>query len=192
MKKYWTKVKQPLFFAAYLAVLGMLVTVIAYVGYNLKQPIVDANRQQKIKDNVALLYAEEDGYVTNLDLPVNSYQELSYDLIDAVYEVSKDGELYAIIYDMQTLGRNGIINALVAVNPYTDTIDAVVYYNHTETPNLGEVYTRDVRIAEVVGDNVENVEFDAMSGATTTWNALVLLYNEIATHYDQEEVHIDG
>lgn len=184
--------KQPLYFAGYLAVLGMMVTAVAIAGYNLAAPAIEANRQTKIRENVALLFAAEDGYVTNLELPTNSYQQLNYDLVDEVYEVSKDGALYAVIYDMQTAGRNGTINALIAVDPYTDTIIGAVYYNHSETPGKGALYGEEEKIIEIIGDSVLNVEFDVIASVSTTYNALDVMYDAIKEHYENEEVHIDG
>lgn len=191
-KKLWKKMKQPLYFAGYLAVLGMLVTGVAIAGYNLAAPKIEENRQVKIRDNVALLFKAEDGFETNLELPTNSYQQLNYDLVDEVYEVYKDGLLYAVIYDMQTAGRNGTINALVAVDPYTDTIIGAVYYNHSETPGKGAIYEEEDRINEIVGDNVSNVEFDVIASVSTTYNALDKMYDAIKEHYENEGVHIDG
>ena len=150
IKKIWKNIKQPLYFAGYLAILGMVVTGVAIAGYNLAAPRIESNRQVKIRDNVALLFSAEDGYVTNLELPTNSYQQLNYDLVDEVYEVSKDGLLYAVIYDMQTAGRNGTINALVAVDPYTDTIIGAVYYNHSETPGKGALYGEEEEISKII------------------------------------------
>jgi Na+-transporting NADH:ubiquinone oxidoreductase subunit C len=192
LKKLWKVSKQPLYFAGYLAVLGMLVTGVAIFGYNTAAPVIEENRQDKIKTNVALLFSAEDGYVTNLDLPTNSYQQLNYDLVDEVYEVSKDGKLYAIIYDMQTAGRNGTINALVAVDPYTDTIIGAVYYNHSETPGKGSVYADEPELSKIIGDSVTQVEFDSIASVSTTYKALRVMYDAITEHYINEEVHIDG
>ena len=192
IKKIWKSVKQPLYFAGYLAILGMLVTGVAISGYNLAAPKIEENRQVKIRDNVALLFSVDEGFETNLELPANSYQQLNYDLVDEVYEVSKDGSLFAVIYDMQTAGRNGTINALVAIDPYTDTIIGAVYYNHSETPGKGALYGDKERIEEIVGDPVENVEFDAIAAVSTTWNALDKMYDAIKEHYLNEGVHIDG
>jgi len=192
IKKLWKNMKQPLYFAGYLAVLGMLVTGIAIAGYNLAAPKIEENRQVKIRDNVALLFTAEDGFETNLELPTNSYQQLNYDLVDEVYEVYKDGSLYAVIYDMQTAGRNGTINALVAVDPYTDIIIGAVYYNHSETPGKGSIYAEEERINEIVGDTVSDVDFDVIASVSTTYNALDKMYAAIKEHYENEGVHIDG
>ena len=145
--------KQPLYFAAYLAVLGMLVTAVAIAGYNLAAPKIEENRQDKIRENVALLF---------------------------------------VIYDMQTAGRNGTINALVAVDPYSDTVIGAVYYNHSETPGKGALYGEEDEIAKIIGDSVLLVEFDVKASVSTTYNALRVMYDAIAEHYTSEEVHIDG
>ena len=192
LRKLWKNSKQPLYFAAYLAILGMLVTTVAIAGYNLAAPRIEANRQQKIRENVALLFSAEEGYETNLELPPNSYQQLNYDLVDEVYEVSKDGSLYAVIYDMQTAGRNGTINALVAIDPYTDTVIGAVYYNHSETPGKGALYAEQEELDKIIGDTVTGVDFDSYASVSTTYNALRVMYDAIAEHYVNEEVHIDG
>ena len=191
-KKLWKNSKQPLYFAGYLAILGMIVTAVAIAGYNLAAPKIEENRQTKIRENVALLFKEEDGFITNLELPANSYQQLNYDLVDEVYEVSKDGSLYAVIYDMQTAGRNGTLNALVAIDPYTDTIIGAVYYNHSETPGKGALYAEPEELDKIIGDTVTEVDFDVYASVSVTWNALRVMYDAIAEHYVNEGVHIDG
>lgn len=192
LKKLWKNSKQPLFFAAYLAILGMVVTSVAIAGYNLAAPRVKQNRIDKINETVALLFSVEDGYTTNLELGDNAYQKKNYDLVDDVYEVYKDGSLYAVIYDMQTAGRNGVINALVAVDPYDDVIIGAVYYSHSETPGKGSLYADEPEISKIIGDSVLQVEFDSISSVSTTYNALRVMYDAITEHYINEEVHIDG
>lgn len=192
VKKLWKKMKKPLYFAGYLAVLGMLVTAIAYFGYSQVYPIIEQNRKDSIQENASILFSTEDGFVVNLDLPDNYYQEADYDLISSIYEVSKDGKLYAVIYDTKVGGKNGDIFSLVAVDPYTDEIIGIAYYSHQETPNIGEMYTREEKIAEILSDPVSDVDFDKIAGASVTWGALTEMYNEIAKHYDEQEVHIDG
>lgn len=192
LKKLWKNSKQPLYFAGYLAALGMLVTGVAILGYNTAAPVIEQNRQEKIIENVSILFSKEDGFETNLELGDNAYQKKNYDLVDDVYEVYKDGSLYAIIYDMQTAGRNGTINALVAVDPYEDVIIDAVYYNHAETPGKGSLYAEDPELSKVVGDDVLQVEFDSIASVSTTYNALRIMYDAITEHYTNEEVHING
>jgi Na+-transporting NADH:ubiquinone oxidoreductase subunit C len=93
---------------------------------------------------------------------------------------------------MQTAGRNGTINALVAVDPYSDTVIGAVYYNHSETPGKGALYGEEDEIAKIIGDSVLLVEFDVKASVSTTYNALRVMYDAIAEHYTSEEVHIDG
>lgn len=185
--------KKTLYFAFFLSVTAMLVTSIAYAGYSWAEPLIAANRIETIDNNIAILFSAEDGYVRNEDQLVNTYLEKNYKPINEIYEVlDSEGEIYVLIYNVSVQGRNGIIDALVAVNPYNDTIVAVSYYSHTETPNIGEVYTRDEEIIKLIGQPLADVEVDVISGASTTWAAIVTMFEDIKLHYNAEEVHIDG
>ena len=192
--------KKILYFAFFLTVTASLVTGIAYLGFEITDPIIQENRAKKIADNIALLYSPDDGYSKNDSQEENTYNEKNRKYTDnssgnisGIYEVlDTDGELVAIIYNVNSQGRNGIVNALVAVDPYSDTVVGVTYYEHGETPNLGEKYTRPDAIETLLGQGVDNVVVDQFSGATTTWNAINDMFNIIYTHYQDEEVHIDG
>ena len=187
---------KPLYYAIYLAVLGMIVTLVAFVGYNFTEPIIVENRNNKINNNIALIYSPEEGYSRNEDQVENAYQEKrkGYEAISAVYEVlDSDGNLHALIYNCSSQGRNGMVSVLVAVNPYTDTVEAVVYYDHAETPNIGEKYTREEEVSKLIGQTVStDVTIDVISGASTTWIAIEDVFNTIEKHYAEQEVHIDG
>ncbi|MGE4319997.1 MAG: FMN-binding protein [Acholeplasmataceae bacterium] len=183
-----------LFFAGYLAILGMFVTAVAYVGYNYTKPIIDENTRIKIQENIALLFDPAEGYKPNENQESNKYRQDSgeYSAIADIYEVlDANDQLYALVYDMQVQGRNDVIHALVAVDPYQSTILGVVYYDHSETPNIGEKYTRPVEIEKLIGQNVSDVEVDFIAGATTTWTALENMYDKLYDHYSKE-VHING
>jgi Na+-transporting NADH:ubiquinone oxidoreductase subunit C len=183
-----------IYFAIFLSVTAMLVTAIAYLGYNWTAPIIEENTIKKINDNIALLYNPEDGYTRNENQQDNKYREndSAYKTVDSIYEVlDRDGELVVVIYDMAVQGRNDIIHALVAVNPYTDTVEAITYYDHAETPNIGEKYTREEESSKLIGQTIGNVTIDALAGATTTWTSLNTMFENLATHYDQEGVHVD-
>lgn len=185
--------KKTLYYAVFLSVTAMLVTAIAYLGYNLTAPIIEQNRIDKIESTIAILFNPEDGYTRNVVQLENSYQEKNYKAISEVYEVlDSDGDVYALVYDISAQGRNGIIEALIAIDPYTDTIIAVTYYNHIETPNIGEKYTRDEEIIKLIGQSVDTVEVDGITGASTTLVAIISMFEEIKLHYNAEEVHIDG
>lgn len=186
--------KKALFFALYLSVLGMIVTVVASLGYDLTAPIIEANKIQTIEDNIAILYSPEDGYTRNENQADNAYRQLNYDVILDIYEVlDADGKLHVLIYNVTAQGRNGMVSALIAINPYNDQVEAVTYYDHGETPNIGEKYTRDDEISKLIGQTVStDVEVDVIANASTTWLAIEAMFNEIELHYRQEEVHIDG
>lgn len=193
--------KKTLYLAGFLTVTSVLVTLIAYLGYYGTIETIEANRAQKITDSIALLYNPEEGYKKNENQAPNSYQEKNYDLISAVYEVlNSDNEIHAVIYDCTFQGRNGPMSALVAVNPTTDIVVGVNFYSHSETPNLGEKYVRDVYIqgdedlnyTGLIGQAISNVEADVIAGASTTWVGIDAMFVEIAKHYAAEEVHIDG
>jgi len=188
--------KKAFFYSAYLAILGMLVTAIAYGGYELTAPVIEANKIQTIEDNIALLYSPEDGFSRNENQPDNAYQQdrKGYEAILDIYEVlDGDGNLHVLIYNVSAQGRNGMVSALIAVNPYTDLVEAVTYYDHSETPNIGEKYTREDEISKLIGQSVAvDVVVDVIADASTTWIAIEEMFNAIETHYDEQEVHIDG
>ncbi len=185
--------KKTLYFAFFLSATAMLVTAIAYAGYNWAAPIIAENRINTIDTNIALLFSVEDGYERNDEQLENSYLEKNYKPINEIYEVlDGEGEIYVLIYNVSVQGRNGMIDALIAVDPYNDTVIAVSYYSHTETPNIGEVYTRDEEVIKLVGQSLDNIEVDVISGASTTWAAIVTMFEDIKLHYNAEEVHIDG
>ena len=132
-----------LYYALFLSVTAMLVTAIAYLGYSITNPVIEQNTINKINENIAILFDPELGYTRNDNQADNTYREKdgAYKEVQAIYEVlDDDGELHARIYDMAVQGRNDVIYALVAVDPYTDTIVGVAYYDHAETPNIGERY----------------------------------------------------
>lgn len=186
--------KKALYFSAYLAILGMLVTTIAYFGYELTNPVIENNRIETIENNISILYSSDDGFNRNANQAANSYRQLNYDVILDIYEVlNSQGELHVLIYNVSAQGRNGMVSALIAVNPYTDEVEAVTYYDHGETPNIGEKYTREDEISKLIGQSVAtDVEVDVIANASTTWLAIEAMFNEIELHYSQEEVHIDG
>jgi Na+-transporting NADH:ubiquinone oxidoreductase subunit C len=186
-------VNKTVYFAVYLMVLGMVVTFVAYVGYNFTIEYIEANKIERINQSIALLYSPEDGYKRNPNQTENKYREEEEKHISAIYEVLDSNDtLVAVIYDVNADGRNAAVYALIAVDPYTDEIVGVTYYDHQETPNLGERYTRDEEIDKLIGQKISNVEIDAITGATTTWSAIDLMFSEVSDHYQKREVHIDG
>ena len=80
---------------------------------------------------------------------------------------------------------------LIAVDPYTDVVMAVTFYNHIETPNIGEKYTRDDEISKLLGQSISNVVIDVIADASTTWSAIENMFNEVEKHYAEQEVHIN-
>ena len=185
--------KKTVYFAFFLMMTGILVSAIAYGGYEFTKPIIDANTADRIDESISLLYSADDGFKRNDKQEINKYQELSEDNITGVYEVLDDnGDIYAIIYNVNAQGRNGLVFALVAVDPFTNTVVGVTYYDHAETPNLGERYTRDEEIVKLIGQSIDDVTVDVIAGASTTWGAIDKMFNEIERHYIEQEVHIDG
>ena len=188
--------KKTIYFAVYLMALGSFVTLVAWFGYNFTAPIIEENKNIRIATNIALLYSPDDGYTKNDDQEYNKYRQLSReysDVINDIYEVlDSNGDIYVVIYNVTTQGRNGPVSALIAINPYTDTVVDVTYYAHTETPNLGERYTRDEEIENLLGQTIGNVEVDVIAGASTTWVAVNAMFERIYIHYNAEGVHIDG
>ena len=183
-----------LYYAIFLSVTAMLVTAIAYVGYAITNPVIQQNTINKINENIAILFDPAEGYTRNDDQAENTYREKdsTYKEVQAIYEVlDKDGNLHALIYDMAVQGRNAIIYTLVAVDPYTDTIIGVAYYDHGETPNIGERYTREEESIKLVGQSVDDVDVDLIAGATTTWTSLETMFDLLWNHYNKE-VDIDG
>lgn len=182
-----------LYYAIYLMVLGMVVTGIAYLGYNFTNTYIQANKIERINQSIALLYSPEDGYKRNENQTENKYREEEEKHISAIYEVlDSNDELVAVIYDVNANGRNAAVYALIAVDPYTDEVVGVTYYDHAETPNLGERYTRDEEKDKLIGQEITTVSIDAITGATTTWGAIDTMFSEISEHYTKREVHIDG
>lgn len=192
--------KKILYYAVFLMVTSALVTGVAYLGYNLTIDRINENRIQKIEENIALLYSPDDGYSRNEEQSDNAYNEKNRKYTDnpsgnisGIYEVfDSDRNLVAVIYNVNAQGRNGIVNALISVDPYTDTVVGVTYYEHTETPNLGEKYTREDAIVKLIDQSISSVEVDLIAGATTTWGAINDMFNIISIHYEDEEVHING
>ncbi len=192
--------KKTLYFAFFLTVTASIVTLIAYLGYEFTNPIIERNRAAKIEANIALLFNPDEGYSRNDNQESNTYNELNRKYTDnssgnisGIYEVlDGDGELHAIIYNVNAQGRNGLVNVLIAVDPYSNTIVAVTYYEHGETPNLGELYTEETETSKLLGQVVGDVIVDKIVGASVTWGAINDIFNIIDIHYRDEEVHIDG
>jgi|LGVF01.2.fsa_nt_gb Na+-transporting NADH:ubiquinone oxidoreductase subunit C len=192
--------KKTLYFAFFLTVTAALVTGIAYLGYNWTEPIIAANRAKKIEENISLLYSSEDGFEKNPVQGDNDYNEKSRKYTDngsgnisGIYEVLNSNDvLEALIYNVDAQGRNGLVYALIAVDPYTDQVVGVTYYLHGETPNIGEKHTRDEAIETLLGQVIGNVVVDEIAGASVTWGAINEMFSIINTHYSDEEVHING
>lgn len=185
--------KKALYFSFFLMMTGILVSGIAYGGYALTKPIIDANTADRIDESIALLFSKDDGFERNEFQEENKYQELSEDYITGVYEVlDANGDVHAIIYNVNAQGRNGLVFALVAIDPYSDSVVGVTYYDHAETPNLGEKYTREDAIELLIGQSIDDVTVDVIAGASTTWAAIDKMFTEIERHYVEQEVHIDG
>ena len=148
MKEFMEKNKA-IYFAIFLGATAIFVTAVAFIGFNITNPIIEQNNIDRINNNIALLFNPEEGFEPNESLDSNSeYAVKNYKQITDIYEVDRDGKLYAVIYNVWAQGRNDKVNALVAVDPYTDTIIGVVYYKHGETPNIGEKHTREEYITE--------------------------------------------
>lgn len=192
--------KKTLYYAVFLMVTASIVTAVAYLGYNFTEPIISANRDAKIAENIAILYSSDDGFKKNDNQADNTYNEKNRKYTDnpsgnisGIYEVlDSNDELVAIIYNVNAQGRNGMMYALIAVDPYEDTVLSVVYYSHSETPDRGERYTREDEVSKLQMQIVTSVEVDMIAGATTTWNAINDMFSIITTHYLDEEVHING
>ena len=189
--------KKTVYFAVFLMITAALVTAVAYLGYNWTEPIIAENRAKKIAENIALIFDPAEGFERNLAQGENDYNEKnriytdnSSGNISAIYEVLDDnGELVSIIYNVNGQGRNGLVNALVAIDPFTDEVLDIVYYEHAETPNIGEKYTRPEEISKLQGQLVDDVSVDVIAGASTTWKAVDDIFGIIATHYQDEGVH---
>ncbi len=185
--------KKILYFAFFLSTTAMLVTGIIYAVNGWAEPIIAQNRIDTIDKNIAILFSEEDGYERNEFQLENSYLEKNYKPINEIYEVlDNEGNIYALIYNVTVQGRNGMIDALVAIDPYNDVVIDVTYYSHSETPNIGEVYTRDVETQKLIGQSLDDISVDVITGASTTWAAIVTMFENIKSHYNAEEVHING
>jgi len=183
-----------LYFSVYLMILGMLVTAVAYVGYHYTEPIIVANTQAKITENIALLFNPDDGYHPNENQEDNKYHQNNseYPAITDIYEVlDVNDDLFALVYDMQIQGRNDVIHALVAVELDTSTIVGVAYYQHAETPNLGARYMLEDEVNKLIGQSVSDVQVDLLAGSTTTWTALETMYQKLYEHYSKE-VQVNG
>lgn len=203
MKNFQEKYKT-IYFALFLFVTVVFVTVVGYIGFSITNPIIEQNNIDRINDNIALLFSVEDGYVSNLDLDSNSkYAVKNYKYVIDIYEVlNSDGDVHAVIYNVWAQGRNDKVNALIAIDPYTDIVLGVVYYKHGETPNIGEKHTREIYeplngevagIEPLLGQSVvDEVYVPEISGATVTWGAINEIFAQVKTHYQAEEVHIDG
>ncbi len=194
MKEFQEKYKT-LYFAFFLFATVVIVTVIGYIGFSITNPIIEANNVKRIEDNIALLFSAEDGYTPFTELDSNSkYAVKNYKYIIDIYEVlNSEGEVHAVIYNVWAQGRNNKVNALIAIDPYTDTVVGVVYYKHGETPNIGEKHTRDEAIEPLIGQSLTGgVIVDEIAGATVTWGAINNIFSQVLTHYQDEEVHIDG
>lgn len=193
MKAFFEKNKTA-YFAFFLGATVLLVTLIAYVGYSITNPIIEANNEQRISDNIALLFDPELGYIPNTELDSQSkYLVKNYDRITDVYEVLYEGEIHAVIYNVWEQGKGGQLNMLVAIDPYTDEIIGVVMYQHKETPNIGALYAEVESTDKMIGQDItDDVNVDAIAGATITWGALETLYETVRDHYLELEVHIDG
>lgn len=192
--------KKILYFAFFLTVTSSLVTGIAYLGYHFTAPIIAAKRAEKIEENIALLYSSDDGFEKNLNQEINDYNEKSRKYTDnvsgnisGIYEVlDSTGRLEALIYNVDAQGRNGLVYALISVDPYTDEVVGVTYYLHGETPNIGEKHTRQEAIEPLLGQVISGVVVDEIAGASVTWGAINQLFAIISFHYSEEEVHING
>ncbi len=196
MKKIFDEYKKPLYFSLFLGVTVLIVTLVAYLGFSITNPIIEANNEQRIKDNIALLFDPEAGYYSNdkLDAVVKyRTKDPAYTYVTDIYEVLYEEEVYAVIYNVWEQGKNDKINALIAIDPYTDTVLGVVYYKHGETPNLGALYAEAESTDKIVGQVItDDIVVDQISGATVTWGALETMYEKVKQHYINEEVHIDG
>lgn len=192
--------KKILYFSVFLMITSALVTAVAFLGYELTLPYIKANRETAINESIALLYSPDEGFKRNDKQGENKYNELNRKYTDnssgnitGVYEVlNSNDELIAIIYNVNSQGRNGVMFALVAVDPFTDTVISVVYYDHKETPERGELYTLEPEVSKLSNAIIDSVEVDMIAGATTTWNAINDMFDIISLHYLDEEVHIDG
>ena len=152
MKEFQEKYKT-LYFALFLFVTVVFVTVVGYIGFSITNPIIVQNNIDRINENIALLFSVEDGYISNETLDSNSkYAVKNYKHVTDIYEVlNSEGEVHAVIYNVWAQGRNDKVNVLIAIDPYTDTVVGVVYYKHGETPNIGEKHTREEAIEPLIG-----------------------------------------
>ncbi len=177
--------KKVLHLSLFLSGLMMVVTLVGILAYEFTSPIIEQNKNDKIKESIALLF--DDNEYSRNENQIEIYNVSSYDLISGVYEViDLNGDINYIIYDVSVYGKNGDIYTLVAIDLTNDFIDGVVYYQHSETPGIGALYTEDIEIEKLYMpiDDFETVDY--IAGATVTHRALDQMFLEIKTHYLKE------
>jgi len=179
--------KKTLYYALFLAATAILSTVLMFLVNDLTQPVIIDKQVKLIEENIGLIYSAEEGYKRNPEQIKNKYKEIDYDGIKEIYEVlDSEGAVYSHIYNVEVAGKNDVIKMLVAVS--NGTIDRVVYYQHAETKNLGEVYTREDVAAQFIGMPIANSSVDMIAGASTTGRAVDLALDIVENHYNKEGV----
>jgi len=150
----------------------------------------------EVKKQSALLYVldipTEDKSTLEINELFNSNIKIIENKDEIYYEGYKDGNLVANIYPVYGNALWGSLEGLIALTPDLSQIIGVEFLSHNETPGLGaridetwyKEQFRNVPILQEASNNYLNYEsnsdnsIDAISGATSTSNAVLRILNE--------------
>jgi Na+-translocating ferredoxin:NAD+ oxidoreductase subunit G len=106
---------------------------------------------------------------------IESYEEIDSKLngtgVNNLYKVSLTGGKSIYVYNIANTGKNGLIKFLLAYDEQ-GTVDSIIYISHGETPGRGDKVTKEPFLSQIIGQNMNNVEIDTISGATISSKAV--------------------
>ncbi len=168
--------------------LGLILLIITSVaglilgGVNsMTADIIEARALEDSMEAIEAFFPESDdaGIIDDGDV-------LAYDLVDEVYEVLQGDTV--IGYTIKTVpnGYDGPIELLTGIS-IEGEITGIEILSQTETPGLGDRITNDEFKDQFAGQSSdEELEVDALSGATVSKNAVVNGVNAATEVFEEE------
>jgi Na+-translocating ferredoxin:NAD+ oxidoreductase subunit G len=106
---------------------------------------------------------------------ITSYEEMELSSLDPglvnLYELLLDDGSIKYIYNIANNGKNGLIKFLLS---YSDTgdVENIIYISHKETPGRGDKIEKNPFLGNLLGQNMNSIEIDTISGATLSSTAV--------------------
>ncbi len=164
--------KEDIFPILFLTIVVCIAVVALTATNGFTEKLIEDNKNEAIKENLAVLFPEMD------DLQVNE--------TIGVYTILKEGNTIGYAFEAVGQGYGGDISIMVGLENTSMAEDDIIVVGITiidaagETPGLGQLITEESFLEQFVGVNANDMmlsknggQIDAISGATISSSAVV-------------------